>query len=107
MGYIDYINQFWKIRRSKRLTAYESDLYYYLLHECNRGNWINPFNLSTTLICAELGISRKTLSDLRNRLKQKGLIEFSEGQKNKLSATYELLYVSESNIQGNIKTTLI
>lgn len=102
MNYIELINQFWRIRRGKPITAYEADLYYYLMNECNRGNWLNPFNLSTNLICAELGISRKTLSDLRNRLKQKGLIDFIEGQKNKSSAVYKLIYVTESNIQGNV-----
>lgn len=101
MNYIELINQFWRIRRYKPLTAYEADLYYYLMQECNSRKWLNPFNLSTNLICAELGIARKTLSDLRNRLKQKGLIDFVEGQKNKSSAVYKLIYVTESNIQGN------
>lgn len=102
MNYIELINQFWRIRRCKPMTAYEADLYYYLMQECNNRNWLNPFNLSTNLICAELGIARKTLSDLRNRLKQKGLIDFEEGQKNKSSASYELVYVTVGNIQGNV-----
>ena len=102
MNYIQLINEFWSIRRSMKITSYEADLYYYLLKECNSRMWLNPFDLSTNLICAELGISRKTLSDLRNRLKQKGFIDFKEGQKNKSSAIYELMYVSESNIQGNV-----
>lgn len=101
MNYIELINQFWRIRRYKPLTAYEADLYYYLMQECNNRKWLNPFNLSTNLICAELGIARKTLSDLRNRLKQKGLIDFVEGQKNKSNAVYKLIYVTEGNIQGN------
>lgn len=84
------------------MTSYEADLYYYLMQECNSRNWLNPFNLSTNLICAELGIARKTLSDLRNRLKQKGLIDFVEGQKNKSNAVYELIYVTVGNIQGNV-----
>ena len=101
MNYIELLNQFWSIRRSMKITAYEADLYYYLLKECNSRMWLNPFDLSTNLICAELGISRKTLSDLRNRLKQKGLIDFEEGQKNKAKAIYSLKYVTVSNIQGN------
>lgn len=103
MNYIDLINQFWKIRRAKRISAYEADLYYYLLNECNSRMWLNPFELPTTLLCAELGISRKTLSDLRNRLRQKGLIEFEEGNRNKHGASYLIKYVTLSNIQGNVQ----
>ncbi|PRY10308.1 hypothetical protein CLV24_11436 [Pontibacter ummariensis] len=107
MNYIELINQFWRLRRKVRFTAHEADLYFYLLNEANELEWENPFQHATTLICANLGISRKTFVDLRNRLRQKGLIDFTEGQKNKLAATYMLLYVSKStpqgNIQGNVK----
>lgn len=81
MTYIDYINQFWQIRRYKPMTAYEADFYFFLLKECNIRNWLCPFELPTRLIQAELGYSNKTIIDLRNRLKQKGLIEFIEGNR--------------------------
>lgn len=102
MNYIELINNFWQVRRVKGMTAYEADLYYYLLKECNSRMWLNPFELPTNLICAEIGISRKTLVDLRNRLSQRGLISFREGNRNKNGAVYKLMYVSESNIQGNV-----
>lgn len=50
----------------------------------------------------ELGISRKTICDLRNKLQQKGLISFKEGNKRAGSAFYDILYVSDGNISGNI-----
>ena len=31
MTYIDYINQFWQIRRYKPMTAHEADFYFFLL----------------------------------------------------------------------------
>ena len=100
MTYIDYINQFWQIRRYKPMTAHEADFYFFLLKECNIRNWLCPFELPTRLIQAELGYSNKTVIDLRNRLKQKGLIDFIEGNRREKAASYILLDTS-SNQNGN------
>ncbi|MCD8030865.1 MAG: hypothetical protein LUF85_08625 [Bacteroides sp.] len=107
MTYIQLINHFWSIRRIKQMTAYEADLYFYLLKECNVRKWINPFELPSRNIELELGISRKTICSLRIKLRQKGLINFKEGNKRSSGAFYEILYVSdrnkESDESGNIK----
>lgn len=100
MTYIDYINQFWQIRRYKPMTAHEADFYFFLLKECNIRNWLCPFELPTRLIQAELGYSNKTVIDLRNRLKQKGLIDFIEGNRREKAALYTLL-VTSGNQTGN------
>lgn len=97
MTYIEYINQFWQIRRYKPMTAYEADFYFFLLKECNMRNWLSPFELPTRLIQAELGYSNKTIVDLRNRLKQKGLIEFTEGSRREKAASYVLVSVGNQN----------
>ncbi len=62
-----------------------------------------PFELPTRLIQAELGYSNKTIIDLRNRLKQKGLIEFIEGNRREKAAAYILVSVGNqsSNQNGN------
>lgn len=98
MTYIDYINQFWQIRRYKPMTAHEADFYFFLLKECNIRNWLCPFELPTRLIQAELGYSNKTVIDLRNRLKQKGLIDFIEGNRREKAACYILLVTSGNQI---------
>lgn len=98
MTYIDYINQFWQIRRYKPMTAHEADFYFFLLKECNIRNWLCPFELPTRLIQAELGYSNKTVIDLRNRLKQKGLIDFIEGNRREKTASYILLVTSGNQI---------
>lgn len=100
MTYIDYINQFWQIRRYKPMTAHEADFYFFLLKECNIRNWLCPFELPTRLIQAELGYSNKTVIDLRNRLKQKGLIDFIGGNRREKAASYILL-VTSGNQTGN------
>ena len=102
MTYIELINQFWRHHENDPFSHIEIVLYFYLLKICNSNNWENPFKRSTNLICAEIGISRKSLSDYRNRLKQKGLIDYKEGLKNQTSAIYTLVYVSTGNIKGNI-----
>ena len=102
MTYIELINNFWAVRRTRPMTSYEADFYFYLLKECNSRNWTSPFELPTRNIEFDLGISRKTICDLRNKLQQKGLISFKEGNKRAGSAFYEVLYVSDGNITGNI-----
>lgn len=102
MNYIELINNFWSVRRIKPMTSYEADLYFYLLKECNSRNWSNPFELPTRNVELELGISRKTICDLRNKLQQKGLIAFKEGQKRACGAFYSILYVSDGNKNGNV-----
>jgi len=95
MNYIELINQFWKMRRSKRITSSEADLYFYLLNECNGLNWNNPFSHPNMLICASIGCSEKTLIEVRNRLKQKGLIEFEPGERRLKNPVYKLLYCNK------------
>ncbi|WP_071146131.1 DEAD/DEAH box helicase family protein [Bacteroides ihuae] len=97
MNYIELINQFWSIRRYKPMTAHEADFYFFLLKECNMRNWLCPFDLPTRLIQAELGYSNKVITDLRNRLKQKGLIDFIEGNRRERAAAYILVSVSNQN----------
>jgi hypothetical protein len=52
--------------------------------------WHNPFNQSTQFICATLAISRTALLERRNRLKQLGLISFTEGKCNLHPASYKI-----------------
>ena len=101
MNYIELVNNFWTVRRIRPMTSYEADFYFYLLKECNSRNWTNPFELPSRNVELELGISRKTICDLRNKLQQKGLISFKEGNKRANGAFYQILYVSDGNKNGN------
>lgn len=95
------------MRRIRPMTSYEADLYFYLLKECNSRNWTNPFELPTRDVEYALSISRKTICDLRNKLQQKGLISFKEGNKRGGSAIYTIVYVTCGNISGNINGNTI
>ena len=91
MNYIALINQFWQIRRSKIITSVQADLYKFLLHESNMRNWENPLRITNGVVCANIGITEKTLIDARNRLQQIGLIKFQGGVSKKQSPTYLIL----------------
>lgn len=54
-------------------------MYFYLLHQCNIRRWINPFELKTRDLELTLGISRTTIAALRNKLKQRGFLDFAKG----------------------------
>jgi hypothetical protein len=94
VNYIKLINQFWKLRRSKRITSKQADLYFFLIQECNERDWENPFECSNRSIIARIDMQEPTLIDARNRLKQLGLIDFKSGRKNEASPVYELLYLN-------------
>ncbi|MCC8146552.1 MAG: hypothetical protein LIO93_08985 [Bacteroidales bacterium] len=98
MNYIELINQFWQTRRIVSFSSKEADLYFVLLHECNIRNWQNPFECSNRSIVAAIGISEKTLIDVRNRLKQKGLIDFKSGKRKEHSPVYTLLYCKKVSL---------
>lgn len=94
MNYIQLMNQFWLLRRSKRITNLQADVYYFLLNESNIREWENPFQSPNGIICSAIGISEKSLIDARNVLQQLGLINFENGVTKQKSPTYYLLKVS-------------
>lgn len=94
MNYLKLINQFWKLRRSKRITSKQADLYFYLIQECNSRDWENPFECSNKSIIASIDMKEPTLIDARNRLKQLGLIDFKGGKRNEESPVYTILYLN-------------
>lgn len=79
MTYIELLNNFWDSTRFNPCSSNEAAMYFYLLHQCNIRRWINPFELKTRDLELTLGISRTTIAALRNRLKQRGFIDFAKG----------------------------
>ena len=90
MTYIDYINQFWQTQANVEFSSNEAFLYFFLLKECNLRGWENPFECSNRRIVLSIGISEPTLIDCRNRLQQKGLIQFEAGRRKAKSPVYYL-----------------
>lgn len=105
MNYIELINLFWQVRRKVRLSSSEADLYYFLMQESNARQWENPFECTNGIICATIGFSEKTMIDARNRLKEKGLIDFEAGQRRLRSPVYTLLYNPKGSKPASKKKT--
>lgn len=62
----------------KQFTPNETKLYFYLLHHCFLSGGRSKFELPTRNIECNLLITRKTLCQLRNNLRDRGLIDFTE-----------------------------
>lgn len=80
MTYIELINRFWESYRLKKFSDIDTAIYFFLLNECNIRRWLNPFELQTRNLEISLSISRKTIGEARNRLRQRGMIDFIEAQ---------------------------
>lgn len=90
MNYIELINHFWRMHRLREFSAHEAFLYFALLNECNLRNWQNPFACTTKSLCAATGMTEKTIASNRNKLKERGLIDFDPGRHNRAVPTYTL-----------------
>lgn len=95
MTYLDYINQFWQTQDNVQFSPNEAYLYFYLLKECNTQGWENPFECPNRRILLSIGMSEPTLIDCRNRLQQKGLIDFQAGKRRSKSPVYYLNNLSK------------
>ncbi len=81
MNYIELINNFWKADLEFSFTGNETKLYMFLLYTSNSLGWQNPFRLSYRQIALRVNLGINTVKSARNRLKQAGLIDFSEGKR--------------------------
>lgn len=109
----DYMKQFWWENEMQTFSAREAQLYFFLLSECNRHYWRNPFECSTQRITNNLNLSRQTLCRLRKALLERGLISYQEGKNNLTQPNYTLLMKSDkrntqmaSTANGTLKVTL-
>jgi hypothetical protein len=102
MTYLELINRFWKLNKEVSFTAYETQLYFKILDTCNSLGWKNPFNQSNRYICGEVGISEPKLIELRNKLKQYGLIDFISGKKKRELTQYLVLGLTEFSLNSSL-----
>lgn len=88
MTYLELINRFWAENRRLKFAATEVCLYFYLLDEANRNFWRMPIACPTSAITAYLSISKPSLKRGRDSLRQRGLIDFSDGVQNSKPPAY-------------------
>ncbi len=100
----DYIRQFWQENEAQVFSARETQLYFFLLAECNRQYWRNPFGCATQRITNNLDISRQTLCRLRKKLEEHGLISYQEGKNHSSTPDYSLL-IKKTSGAAQVKTS--
>lgn len=111
MTYIELINEFWKQNGFMPFGAMDTTVYFYLLHQCNIRGWHNPFQLQTRDIEFHLSITRKQIGESKNRLKNRGLIDFTRGSR-KDNPTYTILglpknmFLTETQTETQIETQI-
>ncbi len=94
MNYINIIEGFWKMNAYDRVSSSEIILYLYLVHICNQNYWNMPIACKTATLQSELGLNKSTIIRARVKLRERGLIEFTEGVQNSCSPKYRLLDIN-------------
>ena len=89
-GIYDYINRFWAEAERSPFNPTEVALYHYLLYEANRLRWEMPFACHTAILCVRLSTTKQNISKARQRLSERGLIEFQAGTGIRTPALYSL-----------------
>lgn len=91
MTYIELINDFWQEFEDEAMKPNDALLYLYLLKVCNSKGWENPFELSNKRIRLCLEMTDKAIIESRDRLVERGLIEVTKGERNRIAPIYKLL----------------
>lgn len=91
MTYIELINDFWQEFEDEAMKPNDALLYLYLLKVCNSKGWENPFELSNKKVRLCLEMTDKAIIESRERLVERGLIEVTKGERNRVAPTYKLL----------------
>ncbi|MBR3740589.1 MAG: hypothetical protein IKN04_09025 [Clostridia bacterium] len=100
MPIVNYVREhirFMEYATDEHLTGSERLLWYALMHIMNQraqGNvWPDEFiRVSNDRLLSYCPMKFDTMANARNSLKQRGLIEFTKGEKNKLSPAYRMIY---------------
>ena len=90
MTYLDIINKFWREHHTPEMNNADIVFYFHLLNVCNSQHWINPIEIHTSEIVAELGISKMELTRIRERLEERGLITYRPANNQKSPSIYYL-----------------
>ena len=93
MNYINIIEGFWRMNAYDRFSSSEIILYLYLVHICNQNYWKMPIACKTATLQSELGLNKSTIIRARAKLRERGLIDFTEGVQNSSSPNVFLLNI--------------
>ncbi|EKN67851.1 DnaD domain protein [Schinkia azotoformans] len=96
MNYIKLINAFYDRLETNSLSTSAIALWHALVHINNKAGWQREFTVAVSVLCVKTGLSERTISNVRNELRQKNFIDFKSRKGNK-SAVYLLEDLTEIN----------
>lgn len=79
------------MNRVEPFSPSEVCLYFYLLSRWNESGREETFQLGTCVISKDIDMTRKMICIVRNKLYERGLIEFTEGERRLCSPTYRII----------------
>lgn len=83
MTYVDRLNLFWQFAEAETLSSNQIAFYTGLLNINNSCFWTEWFSVANSRIEHLTGIKTRTIYDVKNQLKQMGLIDYKEIGRNK------------------------
>lgn len=109
MCYVNYVREhmaFIEFASDKNLTGNERTFWYALIHIANQrangSDWPEDFiSIPNSRLLTYVPFSENKIPELRNRLKQLGLIDFRKGDRNKRAPEYKMMYFSAELSTGN------
>ena len=109
MCYVNYVREniaFMEYASDERLSASEQLLWHALIHlmnqRANGSDWPEGFvSIPNARILFYAPFGEDTLTNARNRLKQRGLIDYIPGKKNKQAPQYKMTYFCAELSTGN------
>lgn len=108
MNYIHQINGFWNSPHSNELTGNDIAVYMAILNYSNSLGWMNPFICHWEIIVQYARVSKNTFYNSINKLNELDFIDYTKGQKNKLSAKIFILNIENKtgiNMEQNGNNT--
>lgn len=103
MNYIRELNAFYDWLETNSLSTSEIALWHALMHINNKSGWAEEFTVATSVLCVKTGLADRTIRDARNKLKQKGRIDF-RSRKGNQTAIYKMISLVEAvpeTVAGN------
>jgi hypothetical protein len=102
MNYIKLLNNFWSCMQADPLPPTAQLLYYTLLQICNQCGWAEWFRRTNQNISSTMQVSVNTMIAARNKLKQRGLIEFIPSKRRGESTKYKICY-TQTELQAELQ----
>lgn len=90
MNYIIELREFYNWLETNELDAGAINLWQALMYIANKTRWKESFTVTADTLRAKTGLSQKALYEARERLVEKGRIQYQEETENK-SATYTII----------------